>query len=203
MGKLGGEELNFSSDVDVCYFYSSDAGQAGARSLHEYYSELSRRITAAIEEVTDEGMIFRVDLRLRPEGRSGPLCNSLAAAERYYETFGRTWERQALLRARPCAATAFGARLLAMVEPFVYPRSIDPRMVSEIRRPARMFRPRGSADGHRRSTSSWAPAASATSSWSHRRCSCCTGASGATCVSAPPRAGCTGCGSPDCSAIAR
>ncbi len=116
MGKLGGEELNFSSDVDVCYFYSSDAGQAGERSLHEYYSELSRRITTAIEEVTEDGTIFRVDLRLRPEGRSGPLCNSFAAAERYYETFGRTWERQALLRARPCAGDrAFGERLLAML----------------------------------------------------------------------------------------
>jgi [glutamine synthetase] adenylyltransferase / [glutamine synthetase]-adenylyl-L-tyrosine phosphorylase len=142
MGKLGGDELNFSSDVDLCYFYSSDAGQAGERSLHAYHSELARRITAAIEEVTDEGMIFRVDLRLRPEGRSGPLCNSLAAAERYYETFGRTWERQALLRARPCAGDRiFGARLLAMLEPFVYPRSIAPRMVQEIRELRAMFRP--------------------------------------------------------------
>jgi glutamate-ammonia-ligase adenylyltransferase len=152
LGKLGGEELNFSSDVDVCYFYSSDAGQVVAggagtganseRSLHEYYSELSRRITAAIEEVTDDGTIFRVDLRLRPEGRSGPLCNSLAAAERYYETFGRTWERQALLRARVCAGDRlFGARLLAMLEPFVYPRSIEPRMVREIRELRAMFRP--------------------------------------------------------------
>ena len=152
MGKLGGEELNFSSDVDVCYFYSSDAGQAGSgsneRSLHEYYSELSRRITAAIEEVTADGTIFRVDLRLRPEGRSGPLCNSMPAAERYYEAFGRTWERQALLRARACAGDrAFGARLLAMLEPFVYPRNIDPRMVSEIRELRAMFRPPAVATG--------------------------------------------------------
>ena len=146
MGKLGGDELNFSSDVDVCYFYSSDAGQAGERSLHEYYSELSRRITAAIEEATDEGMIFRVDLRLRPEGRSGPLCNSFAAAERYYETFGRTWERQALLRARPCAGDrAFGEQLLEMLEPFIYPRSIDPGMVHDIRELRAMYRPPPSA----------------------------------------------------------
>jgi len=148
MGKLGGEELNFSSDVDVCYFYSSDAGQAGERSLHEYYSELSRRITAAIEEATEDGTIFRVDLRLRPEGRSGPLCNSFAAAERYYETFGRTWERQALLRARPCAGDhAFGGRLLEMLEPFTYPRSIDPGMVHDIRELRAMFRPPPSATG--------------------------------------------------------
>jgi len=146
MGKLGGEELNFSSDVDVCYFYSSDAGQAGERSLHEYYSELSRRITAAIEEVTEDGTIFRVDLRLRPEGRSGPLCNSFAAAERYYETFGRTWERQALLRARPCAGDrAFGERLLEMLEPFIYPRSISDGMVRDIRELRAMYRPPPSA----------------------------------------------------------
>jgi len=146
MGKLGGEELNLSSDVDVCYFYSSDAGQAGERSLHEYYSELSRRITAAIEEVTEDGTIFRVDLRLRPEGRSGPLCNSFAAAERYYETFGRTWERQALLRARPCAGDrAFGERLLEMLEPFIYPRSISDGMVRDIRELRAMYRPPPSA----------------------------------------------------------
>jgi glutamate-ammonia-ligase adenylyltransferase len=141
MGKLGGEELNFSSDVDLCYFYSSDAGEAGRLSLHEYYVHLSRRITAALEESTAEGMVFRVDLRLRPEGRSGPICNSLAAAERYYETFGRTWERQALLRARACAGDrAFGQRLLKMLEPFIYPRHIDPNMVGEVRALRAMFR---------------------------------------------------------------
>ena len=129
MGKLGGEELNFSSDIDVCYFYSTDAGAAAGEqlTLHQYYAELSRRVTAAIEEPTADGMIFRVDLRLRPEGRSGPLCNSLPAAERYYETFGRTWERQAWLRARPAAGDrALGDELLAALEPFIYPRSVEP-----------------------------------------------------------------------------
>src|SRR5579871_4679788 len=82
MGKLGGQELNFSSDIDVCYFYSTDAGAAGATgqfTLHHYYAELSGRVTAAIEEPTAEGMICRVDLRVRPEGRSGPICNALQA----------------------------------------------------------------------------------------------------------------------------
>ena len=113
MGKLGGEELNFSSDVDVCYFYSTDAGAAGERSLHQYYAELSRRVSAALEQPTGDGMVFRVDLRLRPEGRNGPLCNSLAAAETYYETFGRTWERQAWLRARPAAGDRGAGRRAA------------------------------------------------------------------------------------------
>jgi glutamate-ammonia-ligase adenylyltransferase len=168
MGKLGGEELNFSSDVDVMYFYSTDAGSVvrdnpggGAasdvharRSLHEYYAELSRRITEAIEDATPEGFIFRVDLRLRPEGRNGPLCNSLAAAERYYETFGRTWERQALLRARPCAGDlGLGRRILEMLDPFIYPRHMGGGMVEEIRALRAQFLPKrdgsrlGSGDG--------------------------------------------------------
>jgi [glutamine synthetase] adenylyltransferase / [glutamine synthetase]-adenylyl-L-tyrosine phosphorylase len=141
MGKLGGEELNFSSDIDVCYFYSSDAGAAGEVTLHHYYAELSRRVTSAIETATAEGMIFRVDLRLRPEGRNGPICNALAAAERYYETFGRTWERQAWLRARPAAGDrALGDELLVALDPYIYPRNVDPRMVEEVRGLRALFR---------------------------------------------------------------
>lgn len=148
MGKLGGMELNFSSDIDICFFYSSDAGEAGRVSLHAYYSELSRRITSAMEEGTADGTIFRVDLRLRPEGRNGPICYSLPATERYYETFGRTWERQALLRARPSAGElAFGDELLAALDPFVYPRHIEPQMVEDIRALRTMFRAQGDTGG--------------------------------------------------------
>ena len=151
MGKLGGQELNFSSDIDVCYFYSTDAGAAGATgqlTLHHYYAELSRRVTEAIEEPTADGMIFRVDLRLRPEGRSGPICNALPAAERYYETFGRTWERQAWLRARPAAGDrALGDELLAALDPFIYPRSVEPRMVEEVRGLRALFRDPADASG--------------------------------------------------------
>jgi [glutamine synthetase] adenylyltransferase / [glutamine synthetase]-adenylyl-L-tyrosine phosphorylase len=160
MGKQGGEELNFSSDIDVIYFYSTDAGSVvrrdgqgnvvGEKSLHQYYGELSRRITEAIEEPTAEGFLFRVDLRLRPEGRGGPLCNSLAAAERYYETFGRTWERQALLRARPCAGDlALGRHLLEVLDPFIYPRHIGPGMIDEIRALRGQYRPKreGGSEG--------------------------------------------------------
>jgi glutamate-ammonia-ligase adenylyltransferase len=154
MGKLGGEELNFSSDVDVCYFYATDAGHVEARpgghevSLHRYYAELSRRITAALEEPTGDGMVFRVDLRLRPESRNGPMCNSLAAAERYYETFGRTWERQAWLRARPCAGDRdLGDELLAMLEPFIFPRHAEPRMLDDVRALRAQFRDPADAGG--------------------------------------------------------
>jgi glutamate-ammonia-ligase adenylyltransferase len=134
MGKLGGEELNFSSDVDLIYVYSSDEGHAGSLSLHEYYGRLSQMVTRAVAEITGDGFVFRVDLRLRPEGGSGAICNSLAAAESYYESFGRTWERQALLRARPAAGDlTLGARFLKTVEPFVFPRSSGPRTLDEVR----------------------------------------------------------------------
>jgi glutamate-ammonia-ligase adenylyltransferase len=151
MGKLGGEELNFSSDVDVCYFYATDAGAAGPAgdiSLHHYYSELSRRVSAALEQPTADGMVFRVDLRLRPEGRNGPLCNSLAAAERYYETFGRTWERQAWLRARPAAGDrALGEELLSVLDPFIYPRGVDARLLDDVRGLRALFRDPADAGG--------------------------------------------------------
>src|SRR6185503_12194773 len=98
MGKLGGEELNFASDVDVIYVYSSDQGEAGELSLHEYFAKLCTQVTAALSEVTEDDVVFRVDLRLRPEGQKGAIANSLAQMERYYETFGRPWERQAWIK---------------------------------------------------------------------------------------------------------
>lgn len=134
MGKLGGEELNFSSDVDLIFVYSTDDGAAGSLSLHEYYAKLSQAVTRALDEITADGFVFRVDLRLRPEGRSGAICNSLPAAERYYEAFGRTWERQALLRARPCAGDqTLGNTFLRTLEPFVYPRTLGPQTVDQVR----------------------------------------------------------------------
>jgi glutamate-ammonia-ligase adenylyltransferase len=175
MGKLGGEELNFSSDVDVCYFYSTDAGAAGEASLHHYYSELSRRVSAALEQPTGDGMVFRVDLRLRPEGRNGPLCNSIAAAETYYETFGRTWERQAWLRARPAAGDrALGDELLSVLEPFIYPRSVDARLIDDVRGLRALFRDPADAGGALGETGfdvKLGRGASATSRWWCRRCS--------------------------------
>jgi len=144
MGKLGGEELNFSSDIDIIYIYASDNGQtdgqAASLGLHDYYTRLCQAITRAIAENTNEGFVFRVDLRLRPEGSAGALCNSLAAAESYYETFGRTWERQALLRARPAAGDGWlGDRFLATVEPFVFPRTSSEKTLDEVRTLRRMF----------------------------------------------------------------
>jgi glutamate-ammonia-ligase adenylyltransferase len=150
MGKLGGDELNFSSDIDVLFIYASDDGHAGSLSLHEYYARLSKGVTRALSESTGDGMVFRVDLRLRPEGQSGAICNSLRAAESYYETFGRTWERQALLRARHSAGDAWvGESFIKVVEPFVFPRTVSTQTLDDVRALRRMFvasRSKGSWD---------------------------------------------------------
>ena len=133
MGKLGGEELNFASDIDVLYVYSSDNGAAGDVTLHEYFDKLARRVTRTIGEVTEDDVVFRVDLRLRPEGSRGPLVNSLPSIERYYESWGRPWERQAWLKARPSAGDpALGREVLAALEPFVHPRTTGPHVVREV-----------------------------------------------------------------------
>jgi glutamate-ammonia-ligase adenylyltransferase len=140
MGKLGGHELNAGSDIDLIYFYDSDEGSAvpplpggEALSLHEYWSRVGRRLTANLDAATPEGIAWRVDLRLRPEGSRGPVANSLPAAERYYETFGRLWERVALLRARPVAGDLeLGRAVLEELTPFVYTRHVDPAVATEI-----------------------------------------------------------------------
>jgi glutamate-ammonia-ligase adenylyltransferase len=134
MGKLGGEELNFASDVDVIYVYSSDHGHAGELSLHEYFAKLCTQVTAALSDVTEDDIVFRVDLRLRPEGSRGAIANSLAQLERYYETFGRPWERQAWIKARACAGdVALGRDVVGTLQPFVFPRATSPRVVADVR----------------------------------------------------------------------
>ncbi len=145
MGKFGGRELNFSSDIDLMYFYSSDRGQTtgitdpvrGQRnrvSLHQYYVKLSEMITKAIGQATEDGFVFRVDLRLRPEGNRGEMANSLAGGEIYYESWGQSWERSAMLKARPVAGSKkLGDLLLKRLEPFVYRRHLDYAMIDDIK----------------------------------------------------------------------
>jgi glutamate-ammonia-ligase adenylyltransferase len=134
MGKLGGEELNFASDVDVIYVYSSDQGEAGSISLHEYFAKLCTSVTSTMSEVTEDDVVFRVDLRLRPEGSTGAIASSLEAMERYYETFGRPWERQAWIKARACAGDrALGDEAIKMLEPFVFPRITSPKVIDDVR----------------------------------------------------------------------
>jgi glutamate-ammonia-ligase adenylyltransferase len=129
MGKLGGGELNFSSDVDLIYVYASDEGEtrpAPGRGRvvsipnEEYFEYLSRDLTKALTQGTQEGHVFRVDLRLRAEGSVGRLARPLAGYARYYQSRGQVWERLALLKAWPVAGDpALGKAFLRMVKPFV------------------------------------------------------------------------------------
>jgi [glutamine synthetase] adenylyltransferase / [glutamine synthetase]-adenylyl-L-tyrosine phosphorylase len=133
MGKLGGRELNFSSDIDLIYLYEHDDGRAGEATIHEHFVDLFRRVTGSISQITEHGFVFRVDLDLRPEGRPGPLANSLASAERYYETWGRTWERAAWIKARPVAGDLdLGPRIADFIRPFVYRRAFDLKAIEAI-----------------------------------------------------------------------
>lgn len=133
MGKLGGEELNAGSDVDVVFFYDTDDG-AESVDLHEYWTRVVRRAVRTIEEQTGDPPIWRVDLRLRPEGSQGPIVNSVAAAERYYETWGRRWERAAMLRARPIAGDRDLGALIdkELLKPFVFRRAVDTKMAHSL-----------------------------------------------------------------------
>ncbi|TYO99085.1 glutamate-ammonia-ligase adenylyltransferase [Geothermobacter ehrlichii] len=145
MGKLGGRELNFSSDIDLIYIYTSDRGQTagiddgrgGRRNrigLHAYFCKLGEYISRALGQVTADGFVFRVDLNLRPEGSRGELANSLRGAELYYESWGQSWERTAMLKARPVAGSlALGDQFLKILEPFVYRRYLDYSMVEDMK----------------------------------------------------------------------
>jgi len=126
MGKLGGLELNAGSDIDLVFVYDTDEGESSV-SLHEHWTRVARRLVEMLEAPSPDGMLFRVDLRLRPEGSQGPIANSVDATERYYTTWGRLWERAALIRARPAAGSrALGALLEREVFlPFVYRREVD------------------------------------------------------------------------------
>ena len=129
MGKLGGGELNFSSDIDLVFAYPEDGETRGRRrriSNEEYFVKLAQRLIAVLDTPTDEGRVFRVDSRLRPFGESGPLVLSFGAMEDYYQTHGREWERYAFIKARVVAGDrTAGSRLMRMLKPFVYRRYLD------------------------------------------------------------------------------
>ena len=137
MGKLGGFELNFSSDIDLIYIYETGQWETeDQRPLtpQQYFIRISETVTRIIQETTDEGFVFRVDPRLRPEGTRGELAISQRAAETYYESFGQTWERAAMIKARPVAGDlSLGEEFLQTLVPFVFRKHMDFTSIAEIR----------------------------------------------------------------------
>ena len=129
MGKLGAYELNYSSDIDLIYcFPEAGETQGGPRVVanEQFFARLSQRLTQAINNPTADGFVFRVDLRLRPFGDSGPPVMSFAGMESYYTSHGREWERYAMVKARVIAGDKqSGGELMAMLRPFVYRRYLD------------------------------------------------------------------------------
>ncbi|WP_256645664.1 bifunctional [glutamate--ammonia ligase]-adenylyl-L-tyrosine phosphorylase/[glutamate--ammonia-ligase] adenylyltransferase [Thermomonas paludicola] len=128
LGKLGGHELNFSSDIDLVYAYEHEGESDGARVLHaqDYFARLGQQLAKLLDEVTADGFCHRVDLRLRPFGNAGRVALSFAAMELYFQREGRDWERYAWQKARPVAGDLeAGERLLDALRPFVYRRYLD------------------------------------------------------------------------------
>ena len=128
LGKLGGRELNYSSDIDLMFLYQGQGDTDGVPGLtnKEFYKKVANRLTELLATYTSVGLIYRVDLRLRPDGRLGDVCLSLDAARHYYEKRARDWELQMLIKAR-CAAgdTELARALLDWVQPMIYSTTVD------------------------------------------------------------------------------
>lgn len=128
MGKLGGQELNLSSDIDLIFTYPEEGETDGRRSIsnQEFFIKVGQRLIALLDAVTADGFVFRVDMRLRPWGDGSALACGFDALEAYYERHGREWERYALVKARICAGDVQqGETMLQSLRPFVYRRYID------------------------------------------------------------------------------
>jgi glutamate-ammonia-ligase adenylyltransferase len=130
MGKLGGEELNYASDIDVMFVFDSPDERSGYSWAQAMAEGLLQRLAAT----TEEGQAFRVDASLRPEGKDGPLVRSLASFRAYYERWAKPWEFQALIKARPVAGDpVLGQQFVDLVRPYVYPERLSPEAIREIR----------------------------------------------------------------------
>jgi glutamate-ammonia-ligase adenylyltransferase len=138
LGKLGGRELNFSSDIDLIYFYEGEGccrrdGQPTTFTNPQLFTKVAETMTHLLQEQTEHGFLFRVDLRLRPEGTRSPLVRSFSGMENYYAATGQSWERMALIKARPVAGDfSLGGELLESLHSFRYPRHAPPSLLAEI-----------------------------------------------------------------------
>lgn len=133
LGKLGGNELNYSSDIDLLAITQTDSGETAQITNHEFFIRQAQALSQLLQTSTEEGFLYRVDWDLRPEGKAGTLVNSLAALESYYSTFGADWERQMLTKASYLAGSeSLGAEFIRMMTPFVYRRYLDTRAIERI-----------------------------------------------------------------------
>ncbi|MCH8507102.1 MAG: bifunctional [glutamate--ammonia ligase]-adenylyl-L-tyrosine phosphorylase/[glutamate--ammonia-ligase] adenylyltransferase, partial [Ectothiorhodospiraceae bacterium] len=136
MGKLGGRELNYSSDIDLIFGFSASGETDGDRrqANEQYFTRLGQKLIRALDAQTVEGFVFRVDMRLRPYGDAGPLVMTTDQLETYYESQGREWERYAMIKARVVAGDQeAGGELLAMLRPFIYRRYLDYGALEQLR----------------------------------------------------------------------
>ncbi|MBE9568236.1 MAG: bifunctional [glutamate--ammonia ligase]-adenylyl-L-tyrosine phosphorylase/[glutamate--ammonia-ligase] adenylyltransferase, partial [Proteobacteria bacterium] len=136
MGKMGGGELNFSSDIDLIFTFAEEGETPGPRkkSHYEFYLAVIRKLVKVLDEVTVDGFVYRVDTRLRPFGESGPLAMSFSGVEQYYQLQGRDWERYAMIKARLITGRDSDKKYLqSMLTPFVYRRYLDFGMLDSIR----------------------------------------------------------------------
>jgi glutamate-ammonia-ligase adenylyltransferase len=126
MGKMGAGELNYSSDIDLICLFDETRYPGDEQEARAAFIRVTRKMTALLQDPTAEGYVFRTDLRLRPDASVTPVCLSMAAAEAYYESVGRTWERAAYIKARPCGGDlAAGERFLKTLTPFVWRKHLD------------------------------------------------------------------------------
>jgi glutamine synthetase adenylyltransferase len=133
MGKWGGRELNYSSDIDPIFLYRDAPRLVGAKDPTQYLLKLAEMVVKALSEPMRRGIVFRVDMRLRPEGRLGTLARSVSSALHYYETWAEPWERQAMLKARPCAGDLqVGEQFLERLQPWLYRPSLSETDFAEI-----------------------------------------------------------------------
>ena len=135
LGKLGGMELNYSSDIDIIFVYADPPGGDRRGTAHTFFNRLAEQVVRNLSQASAEGHLYRVDTRLRPNAGAGPLALSLGAYQSHYESRGAIWERQMLIKARPVAGDArLGGRFIAMVEPFVYPRTLAEHPAASVAR---------------------------------------------------------------------
>ena len=133
LGKLGGNELNHSSDIDVIFLYSEEGQVTPNLSYHQWFNRLATKVSETFAAKHSAGPLFRMDLRLRPEGSAGPVARSLESLENYYSGFGETWERLAFIKARIIAGShELAYDFLREHQGFIYPRSPTPELLDEV-----------------------------------------------------------------------